>query len=156
MNIKIINPSLSRFWLEKTVSGSLYFRENYNGFFSEKRVSTRSKYGQLSAIDHVSAGRSVCWVSPIFSWFLRNMSWGKKLSIPSLHAMIVFCPFSSLKKISGTWVMQRFHKLLRVVPYPEQKAKEIGLENIWGRAVVVWYQRVLETIFEWETENGYL
>ena len=33
--------------------------------------------------------------------------------------------------------MQRFHKLLRVVPYPEQKAKEIGLENICGRAVVV-------------------
>ena len=60
MNIKIINPSRSRFGLEKTVSGSLYFRENYNCFFSEKRVSTRSKYSQLSAIDHVSAGRSVC------------------------------------------------------------------------------------------------
>ena len=36
--------------------------------------------------------------------------------------------FSSLEKISGTRVMQRFHKLLRVVTYRKQKAKEIDLE----------------------------
>ena len=67
--------------------------------------------------------------------------------------MIIFYPFSSLEK--GVWNMSN-NKLLRIVTCRKQKAKESDLENICGRAVVAWYQRVLETIFEWETANGYL
>ena len=31
-----------------------------------------------------------------------------------------------------------------MVTYLKQKAKKIDLENIWGRAVVAWYKRVLK------------
>ena len=132
-----------------------YIIENYKGFFQREK-SQHTQWIRSTLRDPPPWCRQKCLLSLAHSFLIfteHDIRWSKKLSIPPSHAMIIFYPFSSLEK--GIWNMSN-NKLLRIVTCRKQKAKESDLENICGRAVVAWYQRVLETIFEWETANGYL
>ena len=151
MNIQIINPSCSRFWLEKTVSGSnvslwLCNVGHYHGQRGVARISEKitevfsARKESAHAVNTGNFPRSTTLVQaevfvesrPFFLDFYGTWYQMKQKTFnPFVTCYDYFLSISSLEK--GVWNMSN-NKLLRIVTCRKQKAKESDLENICGRA----------------------
>ena len=95
--------------------------------YSTRKDHTRRMQSTHRAIDHLGAGRSVREVLLIFSCFVTTHDITCMIS----HAMNILYQFCSFEKISGTWVIKGFQKLLCMVTYLKKKAKESRTSKIF-------------------------